>query len=947
MWLTRMGQSRKLSKRKAFGVILAMALVAVSLANWAERGSFGVPEDGVMWADTEAGVSAVRVGTESPAARVGVRPGDKLLSIAGVPVSEALDVAQILADVGPWQRAEYRVEREGQAEALRLPLVVGEADDRGAVGHFLLALGWVYAAIGLGVWLRREPDGLVVRFFAFCLASLALYSLSSSGRLEGFDRLVYWLDVWAHLLVPALFLDFCVRLARGPALLVRASYAIAVAVGAAHHSAAGGWVGGGIDEQRLSAFFDAAPLPLLIANMIAAAAVTWRAARGSADPVFRLQVSWLSFGALASALPFGALYTLPFVAGMAPGPNQAFSVFSLAFLPASMFVVVLRYRLLDFEPVRRRAIASALTAGLLLAAAYGALFQSGDSATRLDRYAPVIWLCSLAVAAGLFFPIRNWILDALERRAYRGRYEARRALATFATELATETDRRRMLSALVSRLASTLAVRRVAVLAPADDTGSDGGRFQVVHATGPGQGLPDGPVALGPVVGHAAGAEQERGLDRFGFPHLVPCQLRGRTLAWIALGKTRRGTFLASDDLALVKAVAAPFAIALENARLYASLEARAEQYQSLKEFNENIVESLSVGILALDLEGRVQSWNTHLELAFHISRVEAIGRRLAELLPRSLAREVDRCQDSAGTGQVYKYRLRAEEMPCEFRPQGAAGVPPRTFNIAVAALIAKDLSSVGRIVILDDVTERVNLEERLVHADKLGATGLLAAGVAHEVNTPLAVISSYSQLLAEKFAEGTEEAALLGRVEEQTFRATEIVNSLLDFSRTSGSEMAPCDLARAIDDTLSLIAPQLQAARIHAVKDLQACAPVMANKGKLQQVFLNLFLNARDAMPGGGRLRISLRAARGDGDVPYAEVQVADTGTGLSEDSRKRLFDPFYTTKEPGRGSGLGLAVSHGIVSEHSGTIAVRSALGEGTTFTLTFPLANQPAHA
>ena len=302
---------------------------------------------------------------------------------------------------------------------------------------------------------------------------------------------------------------------------------------------------------------------------------------------------------------------------------------------------------------------------------------------------------------------------------------------------------------------------------------------------------------------------------------------------------------------------------------------------------------------------------------------------------------------DESGSGTVHKFPLRSHELPEEFRPQDPADNADRVINLAVAPLVAKGFEPVGRLLIVDDVTERVELEDAVLQADRLSSVGLLAAGVAHEVNTPLAVISTYSQMLADRFGTGSEEAKLLGKMTEQTFRASEIVNSLLDFSRTSGAQMTRCDLNRAISDTLELISPQLRKARVRLELHLDASAIIRANRGKLQQVLLNLFLNARDAMPDGGTLRVTTRTTADATGEARAQVLVSDTGTGIEPELQRRIFDPFFTTKDSRRGTGLGLAVSYGIVQEHSGTISVQSAPGAGTTFTLEFPLAEQPVHA
>jgi signal transduction histidine kinase len=239
----------------------------------------------------------------------------------------------------------------------------------------------------------------------------------------------------------------------------------------------------------------------------------------------------------------------------------------------------------------------------------------------------------------------------------------------------------------------------------------------------------------------------------------------------------------------------------------------------------------------------------------------------------------------------------------------------------------------------MDDITERVELESQLSQADKLSSIGLLAAGVAHEVNTPLAVISSYAQMLSKQL-QGDPQRNLLDKITRQTFRASEIVNNLLNFSRTSGTEFTDVDLNHVIEDTLSLLEHQFKTNKIRVQDELAAhLPPIQGNAGRLQQVFLNLFLNAKDAMPEGGILHIV--TSNGDG----VSVKVSDSGTGILQENLPRIYDPFFSTKtgpQSGqrRGTGLGLAVTYGIIQEHAGKIRVESSPGEGTTFYLDFPL-------
>jgi two-component system, NtrC family, sensor kinase len=370
-------------------------------------------------------------------------------------------------------------------------------------------------------------------------------------------------------------------------------------------------------------------------------------------------------------------------------------------------------------------------------------------------------------------------------------------------------------------------------------------------------------------------------------------------------------------------------AVALDNAQLYTSLEQKALEIARLKDFSENIVESLNVGVLAVDLGGIVESWNTRMEQLFGVARQEAVGRQLSSLLPQELATEITVRGDQEQITGIYKQRV---------HHQGKL----LTLNVSITPLVSKSGERIGRLLLFDDVTQRERLEEQMTQTEKLTSLGLLAAGVAHEVNTPLAVISNYIQMLAKQMPEGDPKQTLIDKIVKQTFRASEIVNNLLNFSRTGGTELIDVDVNRVVEETLSLVAHPLKTSRIQVVKHLGETLPaVRGSANKLQQVFLNLFLNARDAMPGGGMLEVRTGAHNGS-----VEVEVADTGAGISREHIHRIFDPFFTTKGSGRGTGLGLSVSYGIIREHKGKIDVRSTPGKGTSFHVEFPAVRKAAH-
>ncbi|MFZ3201537.1 MAG: ATP-binding protein, partial [Candidatus Acidiferrales bacterium] len=346
---------------------------------------------------------------------------------------------------------------------------------------------------------------------------------------------------------------------------------------------------------------------------------------------------------------------------------------------------------------------------------------------------------------------------------------------------------------------------------------------------------------------------------------------------------------------------------------------------------SENIVESLHIGVATVDLEGRVESWNPQIEDLLEIPRSSALGRKLGEVLPEDLDAEVAARAESEHVSGIYKFHLRTHS--------GRHLV----VNASMAPLLGKDGARLGRLILLDDITQRVRMEEQMLQNEKLTSLGLLAAGVAHEVNTPLAVISNYIQMLAKQIPADDPRQKTIERIVKQTFRASEIVNHLLNFSRTGAASPAELDLNSVLEETLALIQHPFRTARVTVVRNYGEKLPyVLGSSTRLQQVFLNLFMNARDAMPAGGMLEV--RTAARNGSV---EVEVTDTGIGIPPEHLNRIFDPFFTTKASSKGTGLGLSVSYGIIKEHAGKVDVRSTQGKGTSFRLEFPAARKAVHA
>lgn len=243
---------------------------------------------------------------------------------------------------------------------------------------------------------------------------------------------------------------------------------------------------------------------------------------------------------------------------------------------------------------------------------------------------------------------------------------------------------------------------------------------------------------------------------------------------------------------------------------------------------------------------------------------------------------------------------------------------------------------------ISEDITERKELEERVMQSEKMSAVGQLAAGVAHELNNPLAIILGFTQSLLKRRKQDDSDTVPLETIEREAARCKKLVQELLMFSRQKGSSLKELfDLEPVLSSAVSLIETQ---ARIKSVdvrmKNGAEGLKIDGSKNQIEQVLINLANNAIDAMPHGGILTIEANPVTKEGET-YAEILVADTGEGISEDIQKRIFEPFFTTKEPGKGTGLGLSLVYEIVSDHNGLIKFTSQIGQGTTFNILLPSA------
>jgi len=385
-------------------------------------------------------------------------------------------------------------------------------------------------------------------------------------------------------------------------------------------------------------------------------------------------------------------------------------------------------------------------------------------------------------------------------------------------------------------------------------------------------------------------------------------------------------------DRALIGTLAGQIALGLANGLL--TIETR-----ELAAYQAMVLDQTTVLLNTVDAEGRVVTWNRASEQMLGIPGADAVGRRLGiEVAPAA-----DPAQWEALWHALLQGGMVAREVTLL-----SPSLPPdkREIPLHVEARLLRDRDRGrdhdgdhdgvrGAVIVGLDLRERRGLERQVLRSQKLAAVGLLAAGIAHEINNPLSGVVGYSKLLLERqlpdnVREKVEKIAQSGE------RCRKIVEGVLLFSRQQdGGERRTVDLRTLIDRVLAIGEYQWRMHNIRIIRELDASVVISADADQIEQVVLNLLSNAADAMPRGGAVTVSLRRTADDG----AELSVADQGHGIPEEIQARIFDPFFSTKEIGKGTGLGLAISYGIVQDHGGDIVVQSAPGHGATFVVTLP--------
>jgi len=930
-----------------FIAVVAIPFLVLGGLNIYKRISWSEPTDGAVWEERSEGLTAIKVEDESPAYLSGIKKGDILYSLTitnlgySIQPKSKIDVAKTFWIAGGAnQKVLYQINRGGD---LYFPSLFLETKGTNIIYYFLVLIGFMSLILGIIVFLntRRAFAFPYLFFFTVTLTLYSLYVFSATGNLDTLDSIFYWMDKIALLVFPPLLLHFYVffpkrkRHQRKRLSTLYFLYVPSIILFLANVFI------------HLPNFLKLTePFILLYYQMLEklallhfsffsliAFALVLKDSLQTTNQIVKNQLKWILYGLGLGILPSTFLYTIPFVIGQVPSTVAIVSIIFQALIPLTLAYSISRYKLVDLEVILKKAITLIFSYVVIIV-----LYFIVSSQTRIFSEniltAFVLGLLAIGLGATLFSPLKKLIQTVLDRVMYKRSYQYRRILLSISQEVSRERNLQRLTQSLLEMTANALSLKNIALLLPVQNKKNT---FFILRSQG------DMPSSRSHILFEDEIYEQlknksylslytspekrefrtkARELINLGFYHFLPLKVEDNLIGCLGMGKKINNTYLTSEDWELLRTISSPVALALENAYLFNQASIKALELERMKDYSENIIESLTVGVVVIDIKGLVVGWNRVLEETLSLKKNDVLEKKLIDVLGQKNFSAVfpsDTQKD---------YRLMSEitiEMPIGDK---------KIFDIAKTPLLDKEGHSSGTIIVFEDITEKFSLQQQLLTSEKLASIGLLSAGVAHEINTPLTGISSYVQILQKELPD-SKNSQILEKIEAQTERVAKIVKNLLNFARNpSETAFHNVNLKESLEDIIALIDYKLKNLNIQLDLNLNPVSAIWAQGERLQQVFINIILNAIDAMPKGGTLSIGLLQSENQ-----IEVKIKDTGTGIKEQHLSHIFDPFFTTKGIGKGTGLGLSISYAIIKEHEGHIRVKSEFKQGTLFTINIP--------
>ena len=622
------------------------------------------------------------------------------------------------------------------------------------------------------------------------------------------------------------------------------------------------------------------------------------------------------------------------------------SFFTLFFVGFTAYAI-LKHRLMSIEVVIQRSTVYGVATILIMAFYALAVMVSEKYLRNIIGYSSlVVTALAALVIAVVYQPLVKVFQNLTDRFFFRGRYDYQKTLRSVSSAIATKIRLEDLSRLIITTFVETMGVSEISFLI----YDRDRKRFRSVYLELPQAGTSHEPERFMASRYKRIELDEESSIiswlkktkdilileelkeesevkeegERLGVAIWVPIVSKDELIGVISLGNKLTGDIYSYEDIGLLSTLANQTAVALENARLY-------EEVVNARNYIQEILESMVTGVLTVDARGSLVTFNPMAETISGLSSAEVLGRSYEEVFSKkSVLVQViegtlkDRCYTNFEAGLVSKKR----------------GLVP--VSVSSTVLFDSRNKKIGALVSLIDLTEVKELEGKVRQADKLGALGTMAAGMAHEIKNPLSSMKVLSQLLPLKYQDQEFREKLLEIMPREIDRIDRIVESLLSFARATAPQFKKLKIEEVIEENMKYFAEQAKSSGVKIVKAYGDLPEIEGDHDQLSQVFSNLILNALQAMPEGGELKIETRPGKQiENILQNVIIMVADTGHGIPPENLKRLFDPFFTTKYAG--TGLGLSISHNIVDGHHGFIDVKSEVGRGTVFTVALPVSQE----
>ena len=901
-----------------------LIFVVICLSNIFQKLQWSSPTDQILWQETDQGLLC----RDAPDSG-NILPGDILLTVNKFVIHDRIDLYRVIEHR---HYCRYEIEREGLLKIVGIDILRTYTP---FTYYILVFSGLIFILLTLNLLnaqlVHLKEASAPPIFFLVSLSFSGLLIFSPTGTFHILDFVFLLLDRLSMLLFPAFLLHFALLYPARIWTYRRFGKRILLALYTVPSAILGLYLlfmirnlslpTPGVLSGIISYFRGVTHIYLVVYLLISLALLARSSlilATRRRQRRFLISLGMTSIG----LLPLMLSPLFPSATHREPSILAVFLLFMTALAPVGLVVNLSKRRFTDIQTIIRKT----LSVSSVFLFIFGIFFFLGINIEQ-NKFMGIFWSIAAILTAGyLFKPIEATVQGYFERIFYKRAYTFKRKLRDLIQSLQGERNLSELSRNFLETINSGFSLRNSSMLIYS--------RKNIFYSL-PGQSKlllsktirdelfrRDHLVVTSTQEYSSRFPKDAKTLKPMGYYQFLPLKTADKLTGVVAIGLKEDGTYLSIEDWELLLNIAQSLSLSVENAFLYSELKTQLEEINWLKEFNETIIENLNFGIVVLSKLNIVLSWNQFMEEKFSISRRDAMNRKAYRVLGNSLWKQILPRKSSRISTFQTRIPLGGEDM---------------MFDISISPLRDNAGKITGTILLFEDVTEKIRMMNQLITTEKMASIGMLSAGIAHEVNTPLTGISSYCQLILDN-PDDPENMSFLVRIQEQIQRANKIIRSLLDFSRQQGEVPLEIDLDRVIQESLSLMEHKLKKKNVRIERDIQLTRKFYGFQTRLQQLFINLLINATDAVDSSrGCIRLT-----GSNDDERITITVSDNGHGISDRNIANIFDPFFTTKGPGEGTGLGLSIAYNIVREHFGEMKVSSVKDEGTTFTIIFPIQN-----